>query len=273
MYPYDLTEAPYWTDPDPMTRRIWSEIHYNALKHKGKAFSFELDLATTVYVYVYKQSIFSSGWKFSSAHDRFILFSDEYGPQNSAFTLQKRFKEVCELLSHYIESYSLPIVEVSRDPQPKIAKKDDRAAVVQEYYGRASVSDVISQIIYIYYHENGTAFMERVNLSHHSLISDLTRAAYFKKDSYSGTESINIFVYHDYARCGNTTIKYSEIGLKPLTSLAQCYGLFLALANRFQYLDPKDGSFFVDARPFKNKNGFGITGEVGIRKVKQLNDW
>lgn len=271
MSSYDFTQAPHWLSKNPFVVTIWTEIHKNVLLNKGNAFTLDILLHRSKSLYQYKEKIFSSGWQYVS--------TSHYGPCEEGWWPEKevQFKDAIHDLVPYIESSSVKCIQI-KDDRKKIAQKNEYAEVVVEYYGKISVSRTISSVIYNYYDEEGTAFKYRIYSSQSALLRqlDCIDSELYEKSrcKNSGDIYLGISVRDTCAHCASHSVDYKDFGLVPLKTLAQCYGLILALLERNENSIKQYCTANISIIPYKSSSAFGIDVTVKIKtQQKKLSEW
>ncbi len=265
---YEFTKSPHWSSSSPMVVKIWREIHTHAIKHKGKAFTFDSLFHLDENYYRYNTGLFSNGWIIQAKNT-----SNDPLKSGYAYDKQKLIEQARQVLRPYIADCSFRTV-VLEDSRTRTAKKGAIACTKTEHYARISVSGNISATIYDYYETEGNAFKNRVKSSQPTLLNSLVGRAYniiHSKVKEMGPEKeISIYWSADNNRacCFSNFVAYREFGLVPLTTFAQCYGLFLAMVESIMPIAQTYGQVTVSAYPYKSGNEFGFSGHIKIKHIK-----
>lgn len=235
----DVLNTPLWESKVPHVQEMLCEMHKEAIKARGEAFTFRIRMYEYTTHYRYASGFFSSPeWKMTTlCYDR---------------NAEAEFKQAAACLREYI-TYTTT-AEQKYDTRSVQAKVGDTASECHVWYAVGSVSKAVSTQIYQAYEAEGGKFREKLLREHFAILDRVVGLLSWdiEENKRRGANNSLIFylaVTENTARFNKTEHRFADMGMQPLSTAVMRYGFVTAMIERAMPQLTPHGTVTVQVRP------------------------
>lgn len=261
----DVFDPKFLNSSNSMVLSLWTQLHAQALKARGSAFSFRYEVHQSTEHYRYTAHIFSpDGWDYIS----------HYENRN----LETLFREAVEILQPYLRTWHME-TEVTEDTRSAVAEPGARAIVIKTYVACFDVSLIDSMRIFISYENEGSDFKFMLLQEYRSLLDQVIPNLNLTVTNYlQGGVQIPLTFY---PRVSSTevffdqrTMYFSGMGMQPLKTVSMRYGFLTALIERAVEQLQNYGTVTWEINPYYQAGEVQMCGRVELKVRNQdLKAW